>query len=88
MVCTSSGTAEPLGPSQQDDGINFALYSAAATNVQLVLYNAKDNTTEELQMNKSGSILCYPVCWIMANVCGRVTHALLDMVLHASSDPF
>src|SRR3954453_14850191 len=33
------GSAEPLGPSVQPDGINFAIHSAGATRVDLLLFD-------------------------------------------------
>ncbi len=39
------GEPEPLGPTVRDDGINFAVYSPAATRIDLLLF---DNVTDRL----------------------------------------
>src|SRR6185312_1385070 len=39
------GTPEPLGPTVTDEGVNFALHSAGATRIELLLF---DNITDRV----------------------------------------
>lgn len=51
---TPPGSPEPLGPSQQEGAINFAVYSGGATSVALVLHDEETGSNEEIPMNKTG----------------------------------
>src|SRR3954454_22128835 len=56
------GTPEPLGPSVQPDGINFAIHSAGATRIELLLFdNIADQRPSQViplaaETNRTGDI--------------------------------
>lgn len=54
-VSDAAGSAEPLGPSPTEKGVNFAVYSANASEMTLCLFTKDNEPIVELNMTKAGA---------------------------------